>query len=201
MNCPMSGPVPPEELARRESELLGAKRDRQSVTHDWQPVQALIAGIEVREVRNVVKDNGYLTEIWRADSGLAPEAVGQLFQVAIEAHGLSAWHVHEQVTDRLFANHGLLKIVLYDARPASPTRGRVNVFRCGTARPMLIVVPPGIWHGVQNLATERALLLNMPDRAYQYASPDHWRLPPDTDRIPYSFASGVRPNSEEPDRL
>jgi dTDP-4-dehydrorhamnose 3,5-epimerase len=201
LNCPLSGPIPSEASAQPESGLLGATRDHQSITHDWQPVQPLIAGIEVREVRNVIKDNGYLTEIWRADWGPAPAMVAQVFQVVIEAHGISAWHVHEHVTDRLFANHGLLKIVLFDARPASSTMGRVNVFRCGTARSMLIVVPPGVWHGVQNLSAERALLLNLPDRAYQYASPDHWRLPPDTDRIPYSFASGARPDSEDPDRL
>ena len=35
--------------------------------------------------------------------------------------GISAWHVHREATDRLFANHGLLKIVLYDARPESAT--------------------------------------------------------------------------------
>jgi hypothetical protein len=27
----------------------------------------------------------------------------------------------------------------------------------------------------------------MPDRAYRYEAPDHWRLPSDTDQIPYVF--------------
>ena len=31
------------------------------------PLQELIAGVQVKEVKNVIKDNGYLTEIWRED--------------------------------------------------------------------------------------------------------------------------------------
>ncbi|MEO8674208.1 MAG: dTDP-4-dehydrorhamnose 3,5-epimerase [Casimicrobiaceae bacterium] len=171
--------------------LLDGKRDAQSITRDWQMLREPIAGVDVRETKNVLKDNGYLTEIWRDDWGLAPASVAQVFQALIEPRGISAWHVHVHATDRLFANHGRLKIVLYDARRDSVTAGRINVFHCGTARPMLISVPPGVWHGVQNVGAVPALLLNLPDRAYAYETPDHWRLPPDTDCIPYSFHQGA----------
>jgi dTDP-4-dehydrorhamnose 3,5-epimerase len=155
----------------------------------------------IKEVRNVAKDNGYLTEMWRDDWGIPGSTIAQVFQASIEAHGISAWHVHQFATDRLFANFGLLKIVLYDARAGSRTRGCVNAMRCGTTRPLLVVVPPGVWHGVQNLGSTSALLVNMPDRAYQYELPDHWRLPHDTAEIPYSFTSEARPNSEDPGRI
>lgn len=109
--------------------MLGAVADRQTVAHDWQPLQELIGGVQVKEVKNVIKDNDYLTEIWREDWSLAPAHVGQVFQALLEAARISAWHVHRTVTDRLFANQGLLKIVLYDARPS--TYGCVNVFGAG----------------------------------------------------------------------
>ncbi len=178
--------------------LLGAKRDRQTITGDWTLLREPIAGVEIREVKNVLKDNGYLTEIWRDDWGLRPSAVAQVFQALIEPNGISAWHVHRYATDRLFASHGRLKIVLYDARSDSASSGRVNIFHCGTARPMLIVVPPGVWHGVHNVGAGTALLLNLPDRAYAYDAPDHWRLPPDTDQIPYSFTTAGSPQRGEP---
>lgn len=201
MNQRLPDPIADSALAPREGALPGATRDRQSITRDWQPLQEPIVGVRVQEVTNVVKDNGYLTEVWRADWDLGPGAVAQVFQVLIHAHGVSAWHAHRHATDRLFANHGLLKIVLFDARQGSATEGRVNVFRCGTPRPMLVIVPPGVWHGVQNLAAESALLLNLPDQAYAYEDPDHWRLPPDTDRIPYALAAGFRPESMDSGRI
>ena len=187
-------------LAPAEGALDGCTRDRQSVTRDWQPLQSLIEGVRVREVRNVAKDNGYLTEIWRAEWDESV-TVAQAFQALLEPGAISAWHVHRTATDRLFANYGLVKIVLFDARAGSATEKRVNVFRAGSVRPMLIVVPPGVWHGVQNLGATPALLLNLPDRAYEYEHPDHWRLPADTDRIPYSFTAAARPNGEDPGRI
>ena len=191
----------PEGITPEQGSLPGAARDRQSVLCDWQPQMHLIDGVIVKEVRNVAKDNGYLTEMWRDDWALPGASIAQVFQASFEAGSISAWHVHRHATDRLFANHGLLKVVLYDARAGSPTHGLVNVVRCGTTRPLLVVVPPGVWHGVQNLGSTMALLVNMPDRAYQYESPDHWRLPHDTPEIPYSFTSIARPNSDDPGRI
>ena len=188
--------------ARRKGNfLLGSARDAQSITRDWQPLQDRIAGVDVREVKNVLKENGTLTEVWRDDWDVGPAGVAQVFQVQIEPNAISAWHVHTRATDRLFANHGRLKIVLYDARPGSASEGRINVFHCGAPRPMLIVVPPGVWHGVHNVGAAPALLLNLPDRAYAYEAPDHWRLPPDTDRIPYSFSATARAPRGDPGRI
>jgi dTDP-4-dehydrorhamnose 3,5-epimerase len=52
-----------------------------------------------------------------------------------------------------------------------------------------VVIPIGVWHGLQNLGTSDALVLNLPSQAYNYKDPDHWRLPYDTDEIPYRWAS------------
>ena len=59
----------------------------------------------------------------------------------------------------------------------------------GTVRPGLVVVPPRVWHGVQSVHAGSSSLLNLVDRAYRYERPDHWRLPPDTDEIPYRFTT------------
>ena len=120
---------------------------------------------------------------WQVDS----QGVDQVLQSNIDSGGISAWHAHGQTTDRLFANHGQLKIVLYDSRKSSQTMGTVNVFRFGTVRPALVVIPPGVWHGVQNTTSAPAMLVNIVDRAYTYESPDHYRLPVDTPEIPYRF--------------
>ena len=130
---------------------------------------------------------GVLTEIFRVDWGLDNGRIGQVFQKLLWPGCLSAWHVHPHTTDRLFVNLGLLKIVLYDARAESATRGAVNEFVFGAARPALVVIPPGVWHGVLNTGPEPAALLNLVDHAYCYEAPDHWRLPPDSPEIPFRW--------------
>ncbi|MFP5245777.1 MAG: dTDP-4-dehydrorhamnose 3,5-epimerase family protein, partial [Thermoanaerobaculia bacterium] len=114
-------------------------------------------------------------------------AVDQVFQVVLFPGAISAWHAHASTIDRLFASNGLVRIVLYDARKDSPTYGKVNDFRFGTVRPALVYIPPRVWHGVMNIGDGPSVLINMPDRAYCYEDPDHWRVPADSPEIPFRF--------------
>lgn len=175
------------EFIPAEGNIHGAVLDRQSITRDWQPIQLLIDGVQLREVKHVPKNNGVLTEVWRAEWAVDDLPVSQVFQNMLQPGGISGWHVHQFTTDRIFVNSGLMKLVLYDARTAASTFGRINEFRLGDMRPALVVVPPGVWHAVQNLAPEPSRLLNLVDKAYSYETPDHWRLPVDAPQIPYRF--------------
>jgi dTDP-4-dehydrorhamnose 3,5-epimerase len=63
----------------------------------------------------------------------------------------------------------------------------LSEYKIGAQRPLLIVIPPQVWHGVQNYSSDTAVLLNAVDYAYKYDDPDHWRVPLDSSDIPYSF--------------
>lgn len=167
--------------------LPGAEKDPPRITPDWELRHGLIAGVRVKEVRNVVARNGVTTEIYRTDWGVGQGAVDQIIQVSLRGGALSAWHCHRQQTDHIFVTRGAIKLVLFDDRDGSPTRGKVDEFHLDLARPMLVVIPPGIWHGLQNLAAETGTFVNIFDRAYRYDDPDEWRLPPDSPAIPYRF--------------
>jgi dTDP-4-dehydrorhamnose 3,5-epimerase len=132
-----------------------------------------------------VRDSGHLTELLRSDWFEEGVEIDQVFQITLEGRAVSAWHVHVNTMDRLFVNVGQVKVVLYDGRPTSPTRGAINEFHLGERRPGLVVVPPGVWHGLRNLLDTRSCVINAVDRAYTYEAPDHWRLPRDTPEIPY----------------
>ncbi len=176
-----------------EGFIEGASKDAQRMGPDWLPAQTVIAGVRVIEVRNVSRGRGLLTEVFRADWRADGAGVDQVFQVWLGPREVSAWHAHRRTRDRLFANFGAVRIVLYDARAGSPSFGVINEFRFGEHRPALVVVPPGVWHGVENLRDEHSGVLNLVDRAYAYRDPDHWRLPTDTPQIPFSFASATTP--------
>ncbi|MGE3958720.1 MAG: cupin domain-containing protein [Vicinamibacterales bacterium] len=168
--------------------LPDAIRDPQTITAQWDPLRGrLIDGLRIREVRAVPKGNGRLTEIFRRDWQLDALPVDQVFEVELLPGGISAWHAHEHTTDRLFVASGAARIVLYDARPGSPTHGVVNELKFGEHRPALVLVPPRVWHGVQNIGSAPARILNLVDRAYCYESPDHWRIPSDSPHVPYTF--------------
>lgn len=169
-----------------EWELEGMQLDEQSITREWQFTgRRLIEGVTLKEVRQVYTGYGVLVELWRADWALDADGVDQVFQSTLDPGGHSAWHAHAHTTDRLFANRGRVRVVLYDSRRRSPTHGVLNQFVLGTERAGLIVIPPRIWHGVFNETTEPASIVNLVDHAYRYEGPDHWRLPYGDPQIPY----------------
>ena len=77
--------------------------------------------------------------------------------------------------------------MLYDARPESPTHGRVQEIYLSERNRALMVIPRGVFHAVQNVGTFDAAFVNLPTRPYSHADPDKFRLPHDTDQIPYRF--------------
>jgi dTDP-4-dehydrorhamnose 3,5-epimerase len=164
------------------------QKDAAHIDRHWHVDRRLIEGVRVHDVRNVVTANGVTTELYRPDWGMVDGPVRQVIHVALRGGALSAWHQHRLRWDFLFVVGGHLRVVLHDPRPDSPTLGQVDVFHLSPARPSLLAVPPWVWHGVQNLSTDTSCFVNMFDRPYDYADPDEWRLPPDTDVIPYRFA-------------
>jgi dTDP-4-dehydrorhamnose 3,5-epimerase len=178
--------------------LRDARKDPQLITSSWQKPRTWIEGVRLREVLHVPGNRGVLTEMFRPEWDPEGGPVAQIFNVRLYGGQISAWHCHLNAVDRLFALHGEVRIALYDDRAKSATRGLVNEFHIGEARPALLVVPPGVWHGVQNLRNDDAFLLNCPTDAYDYEDPDHWRVEADCPEIPYSWEGGA--TSVEPAR-
>src|SRR5262249_26187080 len=148
---------------RREPDVTEARKDEAHMSPNWEVKAERIAGTELRDVRNIVTGNGITTELFRQDWGVASAEVAQIIYVSLRPGALSAWHKHDLQTDHLFAVEGTLRTVLYDGRDDSPTRGLVNVHLQSRARPFLLIVPPGVWHGLQVLGNETAAFVNFFD--------------------------------------
>lgn len=167
--------------------LPGAQKDPQIVTSDWQKVAGGLEGVILREVKHVPRDHGVITEAYRSEWDPTGLPVVHIYQSRLFPGAIGAWSCHMKSVDRLFVNQGHLKVVLFDGREESSTFGQVTEHHVGDARPTFIVLPAGIWHGLQNLGSTDALVLNFPTLAYDYEDPDHWRLPFDTEQISYSW--------------
>src|SRR5881392_3145476 len=138
--------------------LPGARKDAQQVTSEWQKVQSGIDGVVVREVLHVPRDHGVITETFRPEWDPTGEPVVHIYQSRLFPGAIGAWSCHVKSIDRLFVNQGHLKIVLFDGREDSRTHGQVSELFIGDARPTFVVLPTGVWHGLQNLGSTDALV-------------------------------------------
>jgi dTDP-4-dehydrorhamnose 3,5-epimerase len=167
--------------------MLVGKKDAQLATPEWQSIRAPITGVTWHEVKNIPGPQGIMTELFRPEWDTSGMPVVQVYQIRMLPGVVSAWHSHRRTLDRIFVSQGLAVLALFDDRDDSATRGTVNEFHIGELRPTLVVIPPGVWHGLQNLGTGECVYVNLPGEAYDYADPDHYRLPPDTTEIPYQW--------------
>jgi len=152
-----------------------------------------IAGATRHAGLMVPYDRGVMTEMLRPEWDTSGAPVLHVSQVRLFPGVISAWHRHDHTTDRVFASQGHLKIVLFDDRPDSLTRGEVDELYAGEARPVLLVVPPGVWHGIQNVGSGDGFYVNFASHPYDYDRPDHSRLPYDSPDVPYRWDAGLTP--------
>jgi|SRR6056297_484564 len=167
--------------------LLGAKKDLPTSSSDWALRAPTIDGLQLHEVKNIITKHGYTVEIFREDWGLHDLTIRHVISVTLGGGTISAWHGHKKQTDHVMVVAGAMQAVLYDAREQSPTHGTVNAYNLSALRPALLVIPPGVFHGFKNFQMEPVIFNNLFDHQYNYDDPDEYRLPSDTDKIPFRF--------------
>jgi len=153
----------------------------------WEkPKMGRIDGVVVKPLRVIPDDRGRLMEILRCDDELFSD-FGQVYMTSTYSGVVKAWHMHKEQTDHMCAISGMFRLALFDDREASPTRGCLQEVFMGEHKPVLVCIPPGIYHGWLCLSENEGLVVNVPDRPYDYENPDEFRLPFDTDQIPYDW--------------
>jgi len=145
-----------------------------------------IEGVVIKNLRVIPDERGWLMEILRCDDPHF-KTFGQVYLTTAYPNVVKAWHYHKKQTDNFTCIHGMMKVVLYDARTASSTHQVLKELFIGDKNPALISVPPGVMHGFKAIGNETAYFLSIPTLPYNYQEPDEHRLPPDTAEIPYDW--------------
>ena len=146
----------------------------------------MIEGVKVKKLRCIPDERGQLMEILRADDECFVK-FGQVYLTSAYPGATKAWHYHKVQTDNFAVVKGMMKVVLYDARPGSATKGEVNEFFIGEKNPALVTIPPLVYHGFKCIGTEEALVINTPTESYKYDKPDEYRIDPHSKEIPYDW--------------
>lgn len=155
----------------------------------------MIDGVMTKKLKVIPDERGRLMECLRNDDELFIQ-FGQFYMTTTYPGVVKGWHLHDGQWDNIVCVKGMLKLVLCDGRKggdgeaASPTAGQINEFFIGEHNPMLVRVPPGVWHGWKCISVEEAFVVNAPTEVYRYDQPDQRELSHDTPEIPYDW--GVR---------
>ena len=149
--------------------------------------KGLIDGVNFKQLRWIPDERGKLMEILRRDDAIFGE-FGQVYVTTCYPGVVKGWHYHKKQDDAMTVIKGMAKVVLYDDRGGSLTRGLVNEFFIGEDNPGLIKIPRGVAHGFKAYGAGEAFIVNTVSEPYNREEPDEYRIDPFENDIPYDWS-------------
>jgi len=144
-----------------------------------------IHDVLVTPLRRIPDERGAVLHMLREDSP-GFERFGEIYFSSVYPGVVKGWHKHRDMTLNYACIQGLAKIVVYDERDGSPTKGNLQELFVGRDNYCLVQIPPDTWNGFTAVGTQEALIANCcthvhdPERSV--------RLDPFQNHIPYSWA-------------
>lgn len=146
----------------------------------------MIKGVKIKKLKLFVDERGRLMEILRQDDSIF-ERFGQVYLTTAKPGVVKAWHYHKKQTDNFTCVGGKIRLGLYDARKNSPTFGKINEFILSLDNPLLVQIPPLVYHGFKCLSDTESLVINVTTQPYNRKKPDEYRVDPYNNDIPYDW--------------
>ncbi len=147
----------------------------------------MIQDVQVKPLKVMADERGRLMEMLRSDDPLF-KGFGQLYLTTAYPGVVKTWHCHKKPWDHFVCVRGMAKVVLFDSRQQSRTRNEINEFFLGDHHPILLQIPPLVYHGFKCVSDGEAIIIHCPTECYVYDNPDEFRVDPHRNDIPYDWA-------------
>jgi dTDP-4-dehydrorhamnose 3,5-epimerase len=119
----------------------------------------MISGVQIHPLRQIVDERGKIMHMLRASD---PHfiAFGEIYFSWVNPGIVKAWHLHDRMILNYAVPVGAIKLVLFDDRAESPTRGEIQEFYLGRDNYCLVTIPPLVWNGFKGIGIEPAMVAN-----------------------------------------
>ena len=151
-----------------------------------------INGVSFQPLKVITTPGGPVMHMLRPDSPLLPDfskGFGEIYFSEVLPGHVKAWKRHTRQTQHFAVPSGLLKIVMYDDRPDSETRGVLCELALGRPEHYgLLRIPVNVWYGFTAMGDAPALICNCADIPHDPT--EGQRLPVNDPSIPYQWSEG-----------
>jgi dTDP-4-dehydrorhamnose 3,5-epimerase len=122
-----------------------------------------IEGVTNTSLRELADEHGAVLHMLRSD-GPGFTKFGECYFSEVLPDAIKAWKLHSQQTQNIAVPVGRIRLVIYDDRVGSSTRGNILIQELGRPDNYLRVnIPPGLWYGFACIGNTPALLANCAD--------------------------------------
>lgn len=145
----------------------------------------MIDGVLIHSLMQIPDERGKIMHMLREDDAYF-ERFGEIYFSVVFPGVIKAWHLHAIMTLNYAVVSGTIKLVLYDDRPASSTKGELMELYLGDSNYALVKIPPGVWNGFKGIGITPAIVANCATHPHDPA--EIQRLDPFHNHIPYDWA-------------
>ncbi len=145
----------------------------------------MIEGVGIRPLLQIPDERGKVMRMLRTTDPDFRE-FGEVYFSLVFPGAIKGWHLHRRMIINYAVPVGRIKLVLFDDRAGSSTRGQVQEIFLGQDAYQLVTVPPFVWNGFKGYGSTEAVVCNCASIVHD---PDEIeRLDPFSDRIPYDWS-------------
>jgi dTDP-4-dehydrorhamnose 3,5-epimerase len=145
----------------------------------------VIEGVEVVPLRRIPDERGTVMHMLRRTDPHFRE-FGEIYFSTVYRDVVKGWHRHREMTLNYACVFGRIKLVVYDDREQSETRGQLMELFLGPDDYSLAVIPPELWNGFKGMTDPYAIVANCCTHSHDPAR--SIRLDPFDNDIPYDWA-------------
>lgn len=144
----------------------------------------MINGVVVTPLKQILDERGKVMHMLRSDSDIFA-GFGEIYFSCVYPGSIKAWHIHKKMILNYAVPFGCIKVVLYDDRENSLTKGELMEIFLGPDNYCLLTVPPMIWNGFRGVGNKTAIVANCASMYYDPKEIE--RRDPFDSAIPYSW--------------
>ena len=145
----------------------------------------MIEGVTISPRRVIPDDRGKVMHHMKATD---PEfvAFGESYFSVVYPGVVKGWHLHQRMVLSYAVPQGSIKLVLYDDREGSKTRGQIDELYIGEGNHCLVKVPTYVWNGFKGVGMQPAVVANC--ATIPHDPKEIERLDPHASHIPYDWS-------------
>jgi len=143
-----------------------------------------IEGVVIVPLKTIKDERGKIMHMMRSDENHFEE-FGEIYFSWVNPQVVKGWHLHKKMSLNYAVPVGSIKLVLYDAREGSSTKGQIQEIVMGEDDYKLVRVPPMVWNAFQGTGEYPSMVANCATLPHD---PDEIiRKDPHTNEIPYQW--------------
>lgn len=143
-----------------------------------------IKDVEIKILKRIPDERGSIYHMLRSDD-LIFEDFGEIYFSKVYPDVIKGWHIHKKMILNYAVIYGMIKLVLYDDRDNSETKGNLMEIFMGEDNYMLVKVPAMVWNGFKGIGDKVAIVANCASIPHDPEEID--RKDPFTEDIPYNW--------------